>query len=356
MPSTQTSSTTKHAVICGYYGQSNVGDDALLTTLLPMLPDGVKPLVLSANPKSTRQQFQVPAFPNRSAFSILKVLNQADYFIWGGGSLMQDVTSFRNPIYYGGLMALAQQRNLTTIAWAQGVGPLRSRFSRWLTRRALMGCAGISVRDQASAELLNEWGLSPLIAPDPVWVLESESLPELWDLPSPKVAVTLREHPQLTRQHRQTLTQALSSFQQATETFILLVPFQPQDQPLAERVASELPGNAYKLIPPQSPKRLNGLFQTVEMAIGMRYHSLIMAAANKCLCFGISYDPKITQLMTELDFPFWELSQLPTDADEMTQAWLDHYSHGMALTADQIKSQRDRAMMHQDVLSNILKD
>jgi len=347
--------TTKNAVLCGYYGQQNVGDDALLATLLQMLPDGVKPLVLSANPKYTREQFQVPAFPNRSAFSILKALSQGDYFFWGGGSLMQDVTSWRNPIYYAGLMGLAQQRGLTSIAWAQGVGPLRSRFSRWLTRRALLGCAGISVRDHASAELLTEWGLSPLIAPDPVWALESQSFPEIWELPSPKVAVTLREHPQLTRQHRQTLTKALSSFQQASETFILLVPFQPQDQPLVERVASQLPANGYKVIPPQSPKQLKGLFQNVEMAIGMRYHSLIMAAAQECLCFGISYDPKITQLMTELNFPFWELSQLPSNASDMTKAWLDHYAHGAPLTTDQIESQRDRAQIHQYLLLDIFQ-
>jgi len=39
------------------------------------------------------------------------------------------------------------------------------------------------------------------------------------------------------------------------------------------------------------------------MAIGMRFHSLIMAAAE--CCFALSYDPKVSQLMEELAMPGW---------------------------------------------------
>ena len=38
------------AVLCGYYGKGNGGDEALLATLLQMLPAHVTPLVLSGNP------------------------------------------------------------------------------------------------------------------------------------------------------------------------------------------------------------------------------------------------------------------------------------------------------------------
>lgn len=342
-------SASKTAILCGYYGRDNVGDEALLMTLIQMLPQGIKPLVLSANPQKTKETLQVQALPNRSAFSILEALQQGDYFLWGGGSLMQDVTSFRNPIYYGGLMALAQQRGLTAIAWAQGIGPLRSRFSRWLTRQSLFGCEKISVRDQASAELLSSWGLSPLIAPDPVWALESESFPELWELPAPRVAVTLRQHPQLTQPKIQAITTALISFQKATDTCILLVPFQPKDQQIAEEISRQLP-DPKAVITNESPTRLKRLFRGVEMAIGMRYHSLIMAASEECRCFAISYDPKISQLMTEFEMPGWEVANIPDDPKLITKAWLEHYANGEGLTPVQIQSQRDRAFMHKDLL------
>ncbi|MFP4253109.1 MAG: polysaccharide pyruvyl transferase CsaB [Halothece sp.] len=343
---------TKKAIICGYYGQNNVGDDALLMSLLSMLPSHIKPLVLSGNPQQTREQLQVEAIPNRSAFSILDALKQGDIFIWGGGSLMQDATSFRNPIYYGGLMALAQQRGLNSIAWAQGVGPLKFPLSRWITRKALMGCDHISVRDRASAELLTNWGLSPLIAPDPVWALDCEPFPNFWKLPAPRVAVTLRKHPQLTTAKIRDLTKALISLQKATDTCILLVPFQPKDHALAEAMADQIP-QPKAVIKNESPTRLKTLFRGVEMAIGMRYHSLILAASEECRCFALSYDPKIEQLRSELEIPAWDVGEIPNDPNVISRAWIEHYANGEALTPDQIQSQRDRAFMHQDLLTEI---
>ena len=92
------------------------------------------------------------------------------------------------------------------------------------------------------------------------------------------------------------------------------------------------------------------------MAIGMRYHSLIMAAAEECRCFALSYDPKISQLMTEFDIPGWELSNIPDDPNIITKAWLEHYANGEGLTLDQIQSQRDRALMHKDLLVEFFQD
>ncbi|HAC63584.1 MAG TPA: polysaccharide pyruvyl transferase CsaB, partial [Cyanothece sp. UBA12306] len=127
----------KKAVICGYYGQGNGGDEALLVSLLQMLPPHIEPIVLSANPRKTQSSYGVESCPNRSFWAILKVLNNSDLFIWGGGSLMQDFSSFVSPIYYAGLMALAQQKGLKTIAWSQGIGPLNYQFTRWLTYQVL---------------------------------------------------------------------------------------------------------------------------------------------------------------------------------------------------------------------------
>ncbi len=340
------------AVLCGYYGKGNGGDEALLMTLLQMLPETVEPIVLSANPKETQKFYGVASCNRTSAFSLLQALKISDIFIWGGGSLMQDATSITSPVYYAGLMALAQQRGLKTIAWAQGIGPLNRSFSRWLTRQVLSGCTAISVRDRASAELLTNWNFTPLVAPDPVWALESSAVKGLWDLPAPRVAVTLRSHPLLTPQRLQTLTKALVEFQAATKCFILLVPFQQsQDLAIARQLASQLE-NCSKIITTQNPRELKGIFRGVEMAIGMRLHSLIVAAAEECRCFALSYDPKVTQLMEELDLPGWELAQLPENASTISTAWLENYANAEALDKARIQSLIDRALLHQELLIN----
>lgn len=90
------------------------------------------------------------------------------------------------------------------------------------------------------------------------------------------------------------------------------------------------------------------------MVIGMRYHSLIMAAAEGCRCFALSYDPKVSQLMKEINIPGWELSNLPEDPNLISQSWLEHYTNGQALSDIKIKSIVDRARMHQELLHEVL--
>jgi len=53
----------------------------------------------------------------------------------------------------------------------------------------------------------------------------------------------------------------------------------------------------------EDPRALKGVFRGVE--IGMRFHSLIMAAA---VSLRFSYDPKVSQLMEELAMPGWDLA------------------------------------------------
>ncbi|MEL6578873.1 MAG: polysaccharide pyruvyl transferase CsaB [Cyanobacteria bacterium J06621_12] len=340
------------AVLCGYYGMGNAGDEALLMSLLQMLPESVEPIVLSGNPQATKKSYGVVSCDRKSTFILLKALQQADVFIWGGGSLMQDSTSLASPIYYAGLMALAQQRGLKTIAWAQGVGPLKRSFTRWLTKQVLLGCDGTSVRDSASAELLNSWQIDPVIAPDPVWALASDTPPALPDTDKPIVAVILRSHPLLTPQRLETLTQALKSFQAQSSSFILLIPFQPtQDRAIAEKISTQLERDQVILSIP-NPRQLKGLFKSVKMAIGMRLHSLIMAAAEGCSCFALSYDPKVTQLMAEVDIPGYELADLP-EAEAIAHAWLECYQQ-QSIESSKIQSLVDQAQIHQQLLEKVI--
>ena len=341
------------AICCGYYGQGNGGDEALLATLLQMLPATVEPIVISGNPQQTQQQYNVRVCDRLNGIEVLQAFRAADLFIWGGGSLIQDVTSALSPFYYGGLMGLAQRMGLQTIAWAQGIGPLKRQMTQWLAEYCFSRCDGVSVRDANSAHLLSEWGVEFTLAPDPVWALESEALPGLWDLPAPRVACVLRSHPLLTPKRLSILTQALVSFQAATQAFILLLPFQAsRDLAIAQSLQAAIP-DCSQVLTLTDPRQLKGVFQGVEMTIGMRLHSLIMAASAECRCFALSYDPKVTQLMSELELPGWELAQLPEDANVISKAWLDCYANGDALSIDRINFLANRARIHQDVIDSL---
>jgi polysaccharide pyruvyl transferase CsaB len=339
------------AVLCGYYGMGNGGDEALLASLLQMLPHNVQPLVLSANPKATEELHQVESCDRYMVWSLLKALKRSDVFIWGGGSLMQDATSARNPIYYGGLMGLARGMGLKTIAWAQGIGPLHRSLSRWVTKRAFRACDRVTVRDHGSAQLLADWQIPCIVAPDPVWALKSEPMPNLSSRHAPRIAVMLRSHPLLTSTKLACLTQALSDLQKATDAHVLLIPFQPtKDEAIAQQIHGAL-GAKSEVIVQTNPRILKGIFHGVEMAIAMRFHGLIMAAAEGCRCSAISYDPKVSRLMADLDIPGWELAELPDDPHTISSAWLEQFANGDPLSSTQINSLVDRALIHAQILA-----
>lgn len=343
-------------VLSGYYGMGNGGDEALLAVLLQMLPASVQPLVLSGNPRQTAEQYGVETCDRKSYPAVWRALGRSDAFIWGGGSLIQDATSALSPFYYAGLMSLAQRRGLKTIAWAQGIGPLKRPPTRWLARQTFSRCVAVSVRDRASAALLSQWQVPFTLSSDPVWALQPKTLPGLWELPAPRIAVVLRSHPQLTSSRLSVLIQALVSFQKATQTFILLLPFQPtQDLAIAQIIQSRLPDVSQILVLNQ-PQQLMGVFNGVELAIAMRFHGLIMAAASGCRCFALSYDPKVSQLMQELQIPGWTLAEIPEESNRVCQTWLEHYANGDALSLDQIHFQIDRALIHQEMLRTVLSE
>jgi polysaccharide pyruvyl transferase CsaB len=342
-------------LLSGYYGKGNGGDEALLATLLQMLPLDVTPVVLSGNPEETHRHYGVECYNRMAFFSVFKALRSCDAFVWGGGSLIQDSTSIISPFYYGGLMALAQVMGLKTVAWGQGIGPLLRSQTRFLAQRNFAGCTQVSVRDVASSRLLSDWSIPHILAPDPVWALESKPVPELVDLPKPRIAVTLRNHPQLTENRLTNLIQALVNLQKETQTFILLLPFQKsEDLAIAEKIHTQLK-DVSRVICSEDPQILKGVFRGVEMSIGMRLHSLIMAASEGSRCFALSYDPKVNHLMEDLKIPGWDLHNLPNDVELISKTWIDYYHHGESLSDTKIQSLVNGAFLHRDLLSKVLK-
>jgi polysaccharide pyruvyl transferase CsaB len=343
------------AVLCGYYGKGNGGDEALLASLLQMLPSHVSPIVMSGNPTETQARYGVACCDRNSFWQVFQALQQSQIFIWGGGSLIQDVTSALSPLYYEGWMFLAQRMGLTTLAWAQGIGPLHRSLNRWIARQIFAGCAGVTVRDQGSADLLRGWGISHQLAPDPVWALESTAASSWLDIPAPRVAIALRPHPDLTSTRLQRLTAALAHFQQVTQVSLLLLPFQPiQDLGIAQAIQPQLPGPS-QILCVDDPKVLKGVFQAVEMTIAMRFHGLIMAISEGCRCFAISYDPKVSQLMAALNLPGLEVAQLPENPIDLSQLWLHQYQRECEVSTFQRQSLINQALSHREVFNTLDK-
>ncbi|MEO1132863.1 MAG: polysaccharide pyruvyl transferase CsaB [Cyanobacteria bacterium J06639_1] len=342
-------------VLAGYYGFGNGGDEALLTSALQMLPDGAQPIVLSPVPKATSDTYGVASLNRWDGLGIQRLFGVADAFVWGGGSLMQDRTSWRNPLYYGGLMGLAQRSGLITIAWAQGIGPLEKSWTRWITRSCLQRCTAVSVRDRGSSKLLDEWNVPHVLAPDPVWALTASDVPNLQFSEHPSIGVALRSHPLLTDERLSLIREALGQLQTKTNARILLIPFQPRaDLAIAQHLHQHL-GEHSQILELSDPRQLKGALGHTSLTIAMRFHGLVMAAAEGIPIFGLSYDPKVDRLLQALDAPGWDLADLPTDPQHIAQAWHDCYTQRRALSARQLETWHHNALKHQMVLSECLQ-
>ncbi|MCR5482445.1 MAG: polysaccharide pyruvyl transferase family protein, partial [Clostridia bacterium] len=161
-------------LISGYYGFNNIGDESILSAVVDNLKeklDDIQITVLSQNPESTAEKYDVRSVNRKSVRSIFSAVRQCDLLISGGGSLLQDATSSRSIYYYLFIMWLANLLGKKFLIYSQGIGPIKSKFNRKMTARMLGKASGIVVRDETSAEFLQEIGIPGeriVVTADPV--------------------------------------------------------------------------------------------------------------------------------------------------------------------------------------------
>ena len=156
-------------LLCGYYGENNLGDDALLTVLLKEIPQPCRLLVTAHDAHAVAELAPDAEVVNRRSLrSVLRSIGRVDAVVFGGGSLLQDSTSLRSLIYYLVIIAIARLRGCPVLLWGQGLGPLQRRISRAMVRLLLPSCSSASWRDQTSMDRARRWApqLPMQLAPD----------------------------------------------------------------------------------------------------------------------------------------------------------------------------------------------
>jgi polysaccharide pyruvyl transferase CsaB len=329
----------RQVVISGYYGFDNLGDEAVLGGLLAglraELPD-VTPVVLSANPARTQELHGVAAVPRMNMHALREALVETDLLISGGGSLLQDVTSFRSPWYYLGVLWFAQREGVPTMLVGQGVGPLRHPFTRLMARRILNRTYSITVRDAASADYLRALGVDhpPLeVTADLSLLLEATWTARLdawWaqHIPPgrPVIGVALRPWRKgRSAQHFHAISEALATLAAETGALLLFLPMQPaEDLPAAEAVAGWTPAESRTLTVPVTPTEMLAVIGRCSFVLAMRLHALIFAAHQRVPALGLAYDPKVMDFSRAAGLPTppqWEDLTDEALTAEVRDAW-----------------------------------
>lgn len=301
-------------VLSGYYGFDNLGDEAVLFSILKTLRDlriGLRIEVLSNTPVETAEIYKVTSSNRWKLKDVYLALKDADLLISGGGSLLQDVTGLKSLLYYLGVIWLAQKMGKPVFFYAQGIGPLNSRLGQFLMRRVVNRVDCITVRDESSREDLHNMKINRpcvRVTADPVLGLEQKFVQNSTgrqileeaglDLSIERklVGISLREWQGLAG-FKEVMAEVCDKLSRIGYQVVFLPMHYPDDLETSREVAEKMQQPAVVLSEHYSVVEMASLIASMDLLIGMRLHALILAAVMHVPPVALSYDPKIDRFM-----------------------------------------------------------
>lgn len=364
------SQSHKNVVISGYYGFGNFGDEAILNVLVEALRDideKINITVLSKNPLKTSEALNVNSVDRMKMYEVFNQIYQADLFISGGGSLLQDKTSFLTIYYYLLLIMFSNIFSKQTYIFANGIGPIDKLINRFLTGKILKKAARITVRDKKSFQLLEELGVNSELTKDPVWtgvkpVISQEILGKYKiNICKKIVGINLRHWSEVGILEVEQLARSIiKHFSDGYQILIMPVHYQ-YDKSISEDLLSFLRSfssdlDVIMIEEELSPALWAGIIDLCENIIAMRFHVIMLAAINNKEVFAISYDPKVKTLAEELDASYITIEDWKKKLiDSKIASWKSNFQNGSSYVAD-LETLSGKARRNFDILSDLLKD
>ena len=285
--------------ISGYYGFKNFGDEAILSVLVKHLKslNNIDITVFSSDTDYTSKTYSVNAVKRFDLKNVIKTIQDSDVLISGGGSLLQDVTSVKSVVYYSLIIALGLLFNKKVIIFAQGIGPLNKKLSQFIVRNLLKNCSFVTVRDEKSLALLNNWNVSAKLVCDPIYSLDVKS-----EIKENIIGVQLRNFKSMNDELLNKLALFIvSKFgDKKLEIFSLQ---QSQDLDLCKKFANIVstlnPNIKTEIVTDDIVNRISKL----EYLIAMRFHAILVALKCGVKTCAINYDIKVQKLAQDVSIP-----------------------------------------------------
>lgn len=305
-------------LLSGYFGLANLGDEAIFEAMVANFrhhcPD-VQLTALVADP-TRAQKLGVTAVPRKKLGPIMAAVRACDLLVSGGGGLIQDSTGVGSVAYYLGLIRIAAWLGKPTFLYAQGFGPVRTSWGRWLCQKLSSAVSLATFRDDDSLrdfQALAGTRVPAFVTADPALLLPPCSPKEMGELlqkeglsgeisrlegptgkypdAGPLVAVTVRPWPGFDLGQ---VAAALQRFHEEHKARYVLLAFHPQhDLAVCRQLQEQLQAPCRLLDPGWQPAAVAGFLRCCDLVVGMRLHSLILAAGAQIPCLGLSYDPKV---------------------------------------------------------------
>ncbi|WP_433256136.1 polysaccharide pyruvyl transferase family protein [Streptosporangium sp. CA-135522] len=306
--------------LLGSYGGRNVGDEAILTSILASIRQGrpdASTVVFSRTPEHTRTHHpgvEVVGWEGVSREPASQIVARLDVLVLGGGGILYDTEARR----YLRLVRLAQEQNIPVFAYALGAGPLTDRLDCMMVRETLTAAATITVRDEESRLALEDAGVmgTIIVTADPALLLQeeefghdllrAEGVPEAGRLVGMSVREPGRAAEHLDAQGYHELLAHVGDFLVSRlDAHVVFVPMERDDIRHSHAVLSHM--NAAErcrvLHGNYRPRQILGLVRHLDMVVGMRLHFLIFAALQGVPLLPLPYAGKVFDFAQQLGAP-----------------------------------------------------
>lgn len=299
----------KKILISGYYGYGNIGDEAILESLHRDIREENDPrlivTILSANPHATSTTTGLFAVHRFDPMAVLREVRYSDGIISGGGGLIQDITSWKSPLYYLAIIFFGWFFGKKVFVYANGVGPLRYSFNRLLTGIVFRLTYKITLRDEESKTLLAGLGVKKNVTTtiDPIFSLYQPIFPVVFSSQKKLFAVSIGPNSKTTSRLNE-LAAFLDNIGEKTGFTCLFTPFYPMyDRPFSAVIRKKMKQPSDLIETRLPPDEMFSILADCQFGIGMRLHFMIfMSLLNKPIC-PILYDKKVVTFADMLKLP-----------------------------------------------------
>ena len=324
--------------ISGSYGGLNLGDEAILQSIITQLRASVNAEITvftrNAQDTSTRHHVErVVEVRNLTRLEIKPEIEQLDLFILGGGGIFFD----KEVDFFLRELEIAYQTKVASMIYAVGAGPLNNENSRKKVREVLNNVDVITVREREAKKILEDVGVEHeiMVTADPAFLLAPEPLPkdalklEQVHGQSALVGISVREPgpaaPDIDPNFYHALLANAADFViSRLEADVIFVPMERQvfDVQNSHAVISKMlrPQHAWVLKGEYSAGQLLSLMRHFTFTIGMRLHFLIFSALQGVPFVALPYATKVSGLLSDLQVPMPPLNQVDSG---LVNAYID---------------------------------
>jgi polysaccharide pyruvyl transferase CsaB len=313
--------------ISGSYGGLNLGDEAILQSIVTQLRASapMEITVFSRDAKDTLARHKVERAVTARELSrdeVLPEIAPLDLLILGGGGILYD----QGVNLYLREVSLALEQRVPVMVYAVSAGPLQDPTARTLVRECLERAAAVTVRERRARQILEEVGLHDIeVTADPAVLLEPEPLPpevlqrEGLNENRRLIGLSVREPgaaaPDLDEAHYHALLANAADYMvdrfDADLVFVPLEPRQKDTQHSHAVVSCMAYAHRATVLKGQyTSGQLLSLISHFDFAVGMRLHFLIFAALSRVPFVALPYSSKVQGFLEDLEIAMPPLKQV----------------------------------------------